>query len=119
MVRIARARGPGRSVRVTEVHLLRIDRLARVGPLVVGVGPLGRIRVRRRLVEGRVHVALLRRLLLGHAFSLVAVLWPDEPRTPLPVAPTRNARCEQMDTPAATRDPVGVARVKWKEPLHS
>ena len=69
VVRLARARGAGGGVRVAEVHPERVRvGIARVGPLVVGVRPLGRIGIRRRLVQDVVHVPLGRGLALLNAW---------------------------------------------------
>jgi hypothetical protein len=75
VVRFAGARRAGRGVHVAELHLPGVGvRVARIGPLVIGVGPLGRIGIRCRLVEDMVHVRLGRRITLSHCLLLVSRL---------------------------------------------
>ena len=60
VIRLAGARGAGRSVLVTEVHLILIGaRITRVGALVIRVRPLGRVGIGSGFVEAVVRVARL------------------------------------------------------------
>lgn len=60
MIRLAGARGAGRRVLVTEVHLIFIRaRITRVGALVIRVRPLGRVGIGGGFVQAVVRVARL------------------------------------------------------------
>src|SRR5439155_10505825 len=69
--------GAGGRVRIAEIHLQRVGvGIARVGPLVVGIRPLGRVRVRRRLVQDMVGVPLWSGVALGHVYS--SLMWSQQ-----------------------------------------
>jgi hypothetical protein len=70
VVRLARARGAGRGVDLAEVHLVGLGvRIARVGPLVVRIRPLGGIGIRGRLVEVVMDVAPSWGFFVSHIYS--------------------------------------------------
>jgi hypothetical protein len=60
VIRLAGARGAGRGVLVTEVHLIFIRaRITRVGALVIRVRPLGRVGIGGGFIDAVVRVARL------------------------------------------------------------